>query len=414
MNPYLDFEYYPKVNPNIVEKYKQIIISNKDKWESPFFTDTTSYLDMAKIESVVKEYSIEKVKNVIVLGTGGSIQTLLSLKHLAKKNLYPITSSRAVELTKCLKDTNPEDSVVIPISRGGETLDINSTIGTFVKKKYQFIGLSSKGTMYQILDKIGCPILGVPNLSGRFAGSISNVGILPAFLLGVNVSKFIEGLNRGYKRFMTFNDNPALNFATFLYGLYNKGYKAVFSMPYSLNLEGCIGLFVQEISESTGKKNKGYIGTYQSAPLCQHSVLEYLLGGSKGTVIPVLWTVKKEVSDFLLESSIDFVHGKSAQLVVNYQAEATFQALLGQGVPSAKITIESPDEFNIGMLISFIQSVVYNLCLLLDVNWSNNPKVIIGKEIGNKALKEMISSEERKNTRKNLADLKFQQNFFDK
>jgi len=414
MNPSLDFEYYPKANTNIVEKYKQIIISNKDKWESPFFTDTTSYLDMAKIESVVKEYINEKVKNVIVLGTGGSIQTLLSLKHLAKKKLYPITSSRAIELTKCLKDTNPEDSVVIPISRGGETLDINSTIGTFVKKKYPFIGLSSKGTMYQILDKIGCPILGVPNLSGRFAGSVSNVGILPAFLLGVNVSKFIEGLNRGYKRFMTFNDNPALNFAIFLYGLYNKGFKVVFSMPYSVNLEGCVGLFVQEISESTGKDNKGLIGTYQSAPLCQHSVLEYLLGGSKGTAIPVLWTVKKEFGDFLLESSIDFVHGKSAQSVVNYQANATFQALLGQGVPSAKITIESPDEFNIGVLISFIQSVVYNLCLLLDVNWSNNPKVIIGKEIGNKALKEMISSEERKNTRKNLADLKFQQNFFDK
>jgi len=414
MNPYLDFEYYPKVNPNIVEKYKQIIISNKDKWESPFFTDTTSYLDMAKIESVVKEYANEKVKNVIVLGTGGSIQTLLALQHLAKKKLYPITSSRAVELTKCLKDTNPEDSVVIPISRGGETLDINSTIGTFVKKKYPFIGLSSKGTMYQILEKIGCPILGVPNLSGRFAGSISNVGILPAFLLGVNASKFIEGLNRGYKRFMTINDNPALNFAIFLYGLYNKGYKAVFSMPYSLNLEGCVGLFVQEISESTGKDNKGFIGTYQSAPLCQHSVLEYLLGGSKGTAIPVLWTVKKEFGDFLLESSIDFVNGKSAQSLVNYQANATFQALLGQGVPSAKITIENPDEFNIGIIISFIQSVVYNLCLLLDVNWSNNPKVIIGKEIGNKALIEMISYEERKNTREKLADIKFQQNFFDK
>ncbi len=317
-------------------------------------------------------------------------------------------------MTKCLKDTNPEDSVVIPISRGGETLDINSTIGTFVKKKYPFIGISSKGTMYQILDKIGCPILGVPDLSGRFAGSISNVGILPAFLSGINVSNFLEGLNNGYKRFMIFNDNPALNFATFLYGLYNKGYKAVFSMPYSSNLEGCVGLFVQEISESTGKNNKGFIGTYQSAPLCQHSVLEYLLGGSKGTVIPVLWTVKKDFADFLLDSSIDFVNGKSAQSVVNYQADATFQALLGQGVPSAKITIESPDEFNVGMLISFIQSVVYNLCILLDVNWSNNPKVVIGKEIGNKALKEMISYEERKNIRKNLADLKFQQNFFEK
>jgi len=287
MNSFFDFEYYPKINPKIIEKYEQIIISNRDKWESPFFTDTTSYLDLAKIENITKEYTNEKIKNVIVLGTGGSVQTLLALKHLAKKKLYFITSSRAVELKHCLNTTKPEDSIVIPISRGGETLDVNSTIGTFLKRDYSFIGLSSKGTMYDILSKIGCPILEVPDLSGRFAGSISNVGILPSFLLGININEFLKGLNDGYQKFMGSNENPALEFSSFLYGLYSKGYKNVFSMPYSISIEGSVGLFVQEISESTGKSEKGLIGTSQSAPLCQHSVLEYLLGGPKDAVIPV-------------------------------------------------------------------------------------------------------------------------------
>ena len=413
MKSFLKFESYPKMDEKFMEKSKEIIISNKDKWDIPFFADTTSYLDMNKIERISNEYLNDQIKNIIVLGTGGSIQTLLALKHLSKKNLYPITSSRVVELKKCLNVTNPEDSVVIPISRGGETLDINSTIGTFVKENYQFIGLSSKGTMYQILDEIGCPILEVPDLSGRFAGSISNVGILPAYLLGVNVNNFLEGLNSGYKTFMTFDDNPALNLAVFLYSLYNKGYKVVFSMPYSLNLEGSVGLFVQGISESTGKNDKGLIGTFQSAPLCQHSVLEYLLGGTKGAVIPILWTVEDESEDFPLSSSIDYVNNKTAQTVVNYQADATFQALLDQVVPSAKIAINQSDEYSIGFLISFILSSIYDLCLLLDVNWSNNPKVIIGKEIGNKALRERISGEERKKNRENLAAIKFQQNFFE-
>jgi len=412
MNSYFDFEYYPKINPKILERNEQIIISNRNKWESPFFTDTTSHLDLAKIESVTKEYINEKIKNVIVLGTGGSIQTLLALKHLAKKNLYPITSSRAVELKHCLDATNPEESIVIPISRGGETLDVNSTIGTFLKKDYNFLGLSSKGTMYNILSKIGCPILEVPDLSGRFAGSISNVGILPSLLLGININEFLKGLNEGYEKFMSSKVNPALEFSSFLYGLYLKGYKMVFSMPYSITVEGSVGLFVQEISESTGKIGKGLIGTYQSAPLCQHSVLEYLLGGTKGAVIPVLWTVENESKDFPLSSSIDYVNNKTAQTVVNYQADATFQALLDQGVPTAKISITQSDEFSIGILISFIQSSIYNLCLLLDVNWSNNPKVIIGKEIGNKYLKETISPAKRKDTRRNLAISKFQQDFY--
>ena len=152
-------------------------------------------------------------------------------------------------------------------------------------------------------------------------------------------------------------------------------------MPYSLNLEGSVGLFVQGISESTGKEEKGMIGTFQAAPLCQHSVLEYLLGGTKGVVIPILWTLESEDSDLILDSSIDFVHKQSAQTIVNYQADATFQALLEQGVPTAKINIKHPDEYNMGYLISFILSSVYYLCVLLDVNWATNPKVIIGKVI---------------------------------
>ncbi len=413
MSLFLNFEYYPKIDAKLLEISKKIVLSNKSKWDPPFFTDIESYIDMGEIQQISKDFFGDKIKNVIVLGTGGSIQTLLALKHLSKKKLYPITSSRAVELIKCLNETTPEDSVVIPISRGGETLDVNSTIGTFLKNNYNFLGLSSKGTMYRMLEEIGCPILEVPDLSGRFAGSISNVGILPAFLLGINVTDFLTGLNTGYRKFMNFDDNLALNFSVFLYNLYKKGFKVVFSMPYSLNLEGSVGLFVQEISESTGKEEKGLIGTYQSAPLCQHSVLEYLLGGTKGAVIPVLWTIANEDPDLILESSISYVNNQTAQTVVNYQADATFQALIEQGVPSAKISIERLDEYNVGNLVAFIQSTVYYLCLLLDVNWSNNPKVIIGKEIGNKALKNKISPEQSKITREKLAISKFNQKFFE-
>jgi glucose-6-phosphate isomerase len=316
-----------------------------------------------------------------------------------------------VELKGCLDKTNPEDSVVIPISRGGETLDVNSTIGIFLNKGYKFLGLSSKGTMYEMLRKINCPILEVPDLSGRFAGSISNVGIVPALLSGIDVNNLLKGLEEGYSIFMKEERNPSLEFASFLYNLYKKGYKVVFSMPYSKNLEGSVGLLVQEISESTGKDEKGLMGAYQSAPLCQHSVLEYLLGGFKGAIIPVLWVVDNEMPDIILDSSIDYVNGHSAQNIINYQADATFQALLEQGIPSAKISLENPSEYNIGLLISFIQSAIYKLCVLLDVNWASNPKVVIGKKICNEALRNRIQATQRQQTRKSISDEKFKDFF---
>ncbi len=401
------FEYYPKISNENLEKALDLVKENKKNWDLPFFIDTKSYLDINKIKQISQPFMQHNINNIIILGTGGSIQTLMAIKHLSHKKIFPITSSRAVELTHCLDSTTSENSVVIPISRGGETLDINSTIGIFLKKGYKFLGLSSKGPMFEMLKKINCPILDVPDLSGRFAGSISNVAIVPAYLSGIDINNFLKGLDEGYQLFMNQEINPAIEFSAFLYNLYNKGYKVVFSMPYSKNLKGSVGLFVQEISESTGKEEKGLMGTYQSAPLCQHSVLEYLLGGTKGAVIPILWTIDNENTDLLLESSIDYINGQNAHTIINYQADATFQALLEQSVPSAKIVINSPSESDIGQLISIIQSSIYYLCLMLNVNWASNPKVIIGKEICNEALKNNLTAEERKIRRQKVVDTSF-------
>ncbi|MFW9969700.1 MAG: hypothetical protein ACFFDF_05825 [Candidatus Odinarchaeota archaeon] len=407
----IKFECYPEIKDALIDESIDIIKKNKDHWDPPFFFDTKTYIDMPRIRNITDPYIAKTLKNIIVLGTGGSIQTLLALKHLAKRKIFPVTSSRSIELKGCLDKTSPEDSIVIPISRGGETLDINSTIGTFLKKGYKFIGLSSMGTMNGILKNLKCPMLEVPNLSGRYAGSATNVGIVPAYMAGINVENFLKGLEQAYTLFSQYKNQLAMKLATFLYNLYKKDYNLVFSMPYSKNLEGSTGLWVQGISESTGKDGKGMIGAYQSAPICQHSVLEYLLGGTKGIVIPILWTINNESPDLILNSSISYVNNQTAQTIVNYQANATFQALIQQRVPSAKITIDNPFETSIGHLIAFILSSIYYLCLLIDVNWANNPKVIIGKEICNEAIEEKISLEQGEKLRRDIAKEKFKDFF---
>ena len=407
----LKMEYYPSLPEKRMKNYNSQIEKNKSKWDKPFFIDTKSYLDFELIQTQINQFDQEEIENVIILGTGGSIQTILALKHLSKKVIYPITSARPIELQECLKNTNASNSIVIPISRGGETLDINSTIELFSKRGYKILGLSSQGTMYSILSKIGAPLLDVPDLSGRFAASISNVAIVPAIFSGINVQEFLKGLEEAYKIYMSSDINPAKEFASFIYALYNNGLGAVFSMPYSLALEGVVGLFVQEISESTGKEKKGLIGAFQSAPLSQHSVLEYLLGGKENVVFPLIWTVENDKEPLILNSSIDYINGNSAHNIINYQAAATFQALIEEGIPSAMISVENTDEKSMGNLIAFIQASIYYLCLLLDVNWANNPKVVIGKKICNDALINQKGFDELKQRRKNIANKVFK-NYF--
>ncbi len=407
----LDLEYYPRNSPEMREKARKLIAENKKHWEDPFFMDVYKYADISEFKKVCEPYlQDEKLKNIIILGTGGSYQTMKGLELFSKKKIHFLTSSRPYELTETLEQTTPEDSVVIPISRGGKTLDINSVLPLF--KDYKILALSSRGPMRKMVDIMDATILDVPDLSGRFAASVCSVALVPMILAEMDVEKFQKGLDETYTILNNLDteNNPALEYALFLYQLYPKGYRNIFSLPYSIWLEGMVGLFVQEISESSGKEGNGFLGTSQAAPVAQHSVLELLLGGSKGHTTPLLWTTSIDPRDKNLAALGEInseLKDKSGLDVINYQLDATFQALLEQSIPSAKITLNELSLKSMGQMIAFIQTTVYYYCLLTDVNWSSNPKVNIGKAICNEAIEQNLTLEQRIEARKKIANEKF-------
>lgn len=415
MSLLLNLEYYPKLPDSILQDAVTKIKANMKNWADPFFMDVYAHADLRKFEEVIKPF-VEKgnLKHLILLGTGGSIQTMKALEGILKLNFHPITSSRPREIVKVLKDCPPEESLVIPISRGGKTLDVNSTIHVF--KDYPKMALSSKGPMYEYVKTLEIPILPVPDLSGRFAASVCSVALIPAMISGVDIHKFLENLASAYSEFKDLHDfqnNYALQYATYLYGLYDNGYRNIFSMPYSSYLMGSAGLFVQEISESSGKNHKGLLGTKQAAPLCQHSVLELLLGGSKGHTSPLLWTTDSEPDDIPINNPEFGLENQNALNIINHQADATFQALLGQEIPSAKVSLQNISVESLAHTIAFVQSTVYYFCMLLNVNWESNPLVNVGKKICNEAIADNKNSSQRKADRievskKHLDNLKFE------
>ncbi|QEE17915.2 hypothetical protein DSAG12_03753 [Promethearchaeum syntrophicum] len=422
-NP-LELEYYPIVPQELLKRAIDKINENKSHWDEPFFMDVYGYADLAHFKEICTPFLEDpSLKNLIILGTGGSYQTMKALSLFAKKKIHFLYSSRPHELSEVLFRTLPSDSLVIPISRGGKTIDVNSILPLF--KEYKILALSSQGPMNDMVKKFNATILPVPDLSGRFAASVCSVMLVPALISGIKVEQVQKGLEDGYALYKNLDKsnidlNSALQFAVYAYHLIKKGYRNIFSMPYSQWLEGLTGLFVQEISESTGKEGNGILGTYQAAPLCQHSVLELLLGGSKGHTSPLLWTTLQEPTDVILKHDGDVNHqegenpmqeGSTALSVVNYQLDATFQALLEQKVPASKLTFKSITPYSFGFSIAFIQTTVYYLCMLLDVNWSSNPMVNVGKKICNEAIKSKLDRNQRINNRIEVAIKKFD-NFF--
>lgn len=399
-----DIEFYPKISQTLILNSLIEIKKNMKNWGAPFFRNVYSHSNLEEFKNACKPFIEEnEIKNIIVIGTGGSIQTLLAIEGLFKIKLHPIVSSRPRELNAVLKECHPMNSIVVPISRGGKTLDVNSTLKQF--SKYKILPLSSRGPMYDYFKNKVEKIIPVPDLAGRFAASICSVVLIPSILGGLDIDLFLKALDKSYSNFMNLDDplnNAALSFAVFLKSMYEKGYRNVFSMYYSSYLKGAAGLFVQELSESTGKEDLGFLGTMQSAPFCQHSVLELLLGGSKGHTIPLIWSVEKEPNDIEISNPELDLQNLTASEVISHQADATFQTLLEQNIPSAKIQIKKIRIEDLACIIAFIQSTVYLLCLLFNVNWESNPLVNSGKKICNDAIKDHLSASKRKEIRKEI------------
>jgi len=250
----IELEYYPKLTQELLKNAVDKINENKFNWDDPFFMDVYGYSDLAHFKEICIPYLEDpNLKNLIILGTGGSYQTMKALSLFAKKSIHFLSSSRPHELSEVLFRTLPANSLVIPISRGGKTIDVNSILPLF--KEYKILALSSQGPMNDMVKKFNATILPVPDLSGRFAASICSVMLVPALISGINVEQVQKGLEDGYALFKNldesnFNLNSALQYAVFVYHLYKKGYRNIFSMPYSQWLEGLTGLLVQEISES--------------------------------------------------------------------------------------------------------------------------------------------------------------------
>jgi glucose-6-phosphate isomerase len=405
----VDLEFYPSVSEELKDFARKEITTNAAHWEAPFFMDVYAYANIEDFKAVCKPYLEDpKIKNIIILGTGGSYQTMKALSLFSEKNLVFLTSSRPHELAKVLSETKPDDSVVLPISRAGKTLDVNSILGSF--KEYKMIALSSQGPMFDLVKKLNATIVDVPDLSGRFAASVCSVGLLPAILAKIDVEEFQKGLADAYTLFKDLKNssNIALEYAVFLDKIYKKGFRNIFSMPYSEWLEGAAGLFVQEISESSGKEGNGLLGTMQPAPLCQHSCLELLLGGSKGHTSPLLWTTYEEPVDVELMPIEAVLEGQTGLSVINYQLDATFQALIEQGIPTAKLAVKEISPYSMGVVVAFIQTTVYYYCLITDVNWSSNPLVNTGKKICNDALARKVSRADLSAARKEIANKKFE------
>ena len=113
-----------------------------------------------------------------------------------------------------------------------------------------------------------------PNLGGRYS-VLSEVGIVPAYFMGVNIKRIRKNLNIlfGRKNQKVLKESTT-NLANFLNK--NKFQNLIF-INYSPKLEKFLYWCQQLVAESLGKNNYGYMPIISNVPKDHHSLLQLYL-----------------------------------------------------------------------------------------------------------------------------------------
>ena len=319
---------------------------------------------------------LKKFKNFNLIGMGGSILGTEAiyqfLSKKVKKNFYFTNNLRPkLNLTK--------NSLNIIISKSGETLE---TISNFhVLQKYKkntqnlFISENKNSYLRQIAQNLKSEIFEHKNFIGGRYSVLSEVGMLPAELMGFNPKKFRQYDNLIKNK--NFLKNLILNVETSI-RLIKKGYTNSIILNYDEEAENLFKWYQQLIAESLGKKSKGLLPVISTMPKDNHSLLQLYLDGPKKNFF-TFFESKNVISDSLPGKSVlkqkKYLRFKKLSTIINAQKEATQRIFKLKKIPFRSFEILKKDETSLGVLFCFFVLETILLGRALKVNPFDQPSV---------------------------------------
>jgi len=238
--------------------------------------DQLAHIDV--LQQMAAEVKKARFKHALLLGMGGSSlcpevlrMTFGKIKGFPELHVLDSTDPaqiRAIEAKVDLKST-----VCIVSSKSGSTLEPNIYKQYFfdrVRSKVgekevgnRFIAITDPGSKMQQVaeaDKFRSIFMGVPSIGGRYS-ALSNFGMVPGAIMGLNVSKFLkitEEMVTACGASSAADVNPGVILGTILGVAANHGRDklTIVTSPGIFDL----GAWLEQlIAESTGKIGKGII-----------------------------------------------------------------------------------------------------------------------------------------------------------
>ena len=314
-------------------------------------------------------------KNIRIIGMGGSslgTRAIYSfLTHKIKKKLTFFDNLQANRKRDNKKHLN------LIVSKSGNTLEtiVNSNIYINKVDKNIFITENKKNYLNVLANKLKSEIVHHNNYIGGRYSVLSEVGMLPADLMGLKPNHFrqFNSLIKNKK----FLNNLIQNVSATINFLKNKKINSVI-LNYDEKAQNLFNWYQQLIAESLGKKGKGLLPVISILPKDNHSVMQLYLDGFKNNFFTFFYTHERKslkINNSKILLSQKSLKDRSLSEVIYAQKKATENVFSKKKIPFRSFEILNRDEKTLGELFCFFILETILIGKSLNLNPYDQPAV---------------------------------------
>ncbi len=354
---------------------KKILADKKIIENYPLLESLTNKFKYSYDKKIINKYKKFKFFNII--GMGGSIlgsETIYDfLKFKIKKEFTFIDNLQTDKLNNIKKN-----SLNIIISKSGNTLEKITNLNIILSKhknKNIIITENKHNYLRHISKKLACEIFDHKDYIGGRYSVLSEVGMLPAELMGLNENKFkkFNSLIKN-KKFI----DSLINNILFIYDQVKSGKKNSIILNYDEASNNLFKWYQQLTAESLGKKNKGILPTISTMPKDNHSLMQLYLDGPKNcffTFFSVRNKKPNKIDNSKLFEKFQMIKNSDVSKILLAQKRATENVFLKKNIPFRSFEIMNRKEETLGELFAFFILETILLGKLLKIDPFNQPAV---------------------------------------
>jgi len=358
-----------------------------------------------------------QIDSVVVLGIGGSALGTICLNQALgnlftgkvapdSPTLYVLDNIDPVLLHEVEDVINLATTLFVVITKSGGTPETLAQYAYFrercesqglaAKERFAFITDPDNGLLRQIGQRDQITMFDVPpNVGGRFS-VLTAVGILPAYLIGIDVDALLSGARTMRDRFLSteWKVNLPFQLAAVQHILGTKGKTIHILMPYAQKLIRFADWYRQLLAESIGKQvnirgEEVFVGLTPVNALGatdQHSQSQLYNEGPNDKLIMFVEVANPmpklpiPATDDIL-SSVSYLEGVDFGQLLNTEKQGTEQALTQYNRPNLTIKIDTVNAQTLGELFLLFEGATAFLGEFYEIDAFNQPGVELSKQL---------------------------------